>query len=63
MRRPEELRKAMQDKQQVAKKADSIKIIIEAKTTKELEAVLQRREEELIGYDITKENIDNDLIL
>ena len=56
MRRVEEQRKETQDKQ-----PPEVEILIEANTLEELEAILKKREDELLGYGITKENIESEL--
>ena len=57
MIRVEEQRKETQDKQQ----PPEVEILIEANTLEELEAILKKREDELLGYVITKENIESEL--
>ena len=56
MRRVEEERKKTQDKQR-----HEVEIVIEVATLEEMEAILNKREEELLGYGITKENIEAEL--
>ena len=57
MRRVEEQRKETHDKQQPRE----VEILIEAATLKELETILKKRKDELLGYGITKENIESKL--
>ena len=53
MRRVEEERKKTQDKQ-----PPEVEIVIEVATLEEVEAILKKRLEELLGYGITKEDIE-----
>ena len=53
MRRVEEQRKETQDKQPA-----EVEIVIEVATLEEVEAILNKREQKLLGYGITKEDIE-----
>ena len=56
MRRVEEERTKTQDKQ-----PREVEIVIEVATLEEVEAILKKREEELLRYGITKKDIEAEL--